>query len=120
MHVKIVSHDANKSQSASNIMQYLDKENENEKLKNEHLILEGKEDEISANSVEYFFNQDYNPYDLEDPNSRINVFEAADSLDKNRGTQNLSSSNFYMLNISPSQQELEHMEKIAVEELINR
>ena len=35
MHVKIVSHDANKSQSASNIMQYLDKENENEKLKNE-------------------------------------------------------------------------------------
>ena len=120
MHVKIVSHDANKSQSASNIMQYLDKENEKEKLKNEHLILEGKEDEISPNSVEYFFNQDYNPYDLEDPNSKINVFEAADNLDKNRGTQNLSSSNFYMLNISPSQQELEHMEKIAVEELTNR
>jgi len=120
MHVKIVSHDAKKSQSAANIMQYLDKENENEKLKNEHLILEGKEDEINPNSVEYFFNQDYNPYDLEDPNSRINVFEAADNLDKNRGTQNLSSSNFYMLNISPSQQELEHMEKIAVEELVNR
>ncbi|WP_123855570.1 DUF5712 family protein [Chryseobacterium shandongense] len=120
MHVKIVSHDAKKSQSASNIMQYLDKENEKEKLKNEHLILEGKENEINPNSVEYFFNQDYNPYDLEDPNSKINVFEAADNLDKNRGTQNLSSSNFYMLNISPSQQELEHMEKIAIEELTNR
>lgn len=120
MHVKIVSHDAKKSQSASNIMQYLDKENEKEKLKNEHLILEDEEDEINPSSVEYFFNQDYNPYDLEDANSKINVFEAADNLDKNRGTQNLSSSNFYMLNISPSQQELEHMEKIAIEELTNR
>lgn len=120
MHVKIVSHDAKKSHSASNIMQYLDKENEKEKLKNEHLILDGKEEEINPNSVEYFFNQDYNPLDLNDPNSKINVFEAAENLDKNRGTQSLNSSNFYMLNISPSQQELEHMEKIAIDELTNR
>lgn len=74
MHVKIVSHDAKKSHSASNIMQYLDKENEKEKLKNEHLILDGKEDEINPNSVEYFFNQDYDPLDLNDPNSKINVW----------------------------------------------
>lgn len=120
MYVKIVSHDASKSQSSSNIMQYLEKENEKKKLENEHLILEGKEDEINPNSVEYFFNQDYNPNDLEDPNSKINVYEAAAKLDGNRGTQNLSSSNFYMLNISPSQKELEHMETIAVEELKKR
>lgn len=120
MHVKIVSHDAKKSHSASQIMQYLDKENEKEKLKNEHLILDGKEEEINPNSVEYFFNQDYNPLDLNDLNSKINVFEAAENLDKNRGTQSLNSSNFYMLNISPSQQELEHMEKIAIDELTNR
>ncbi len=120
MYVNIISHDTTKSKSASNIMQYLEKENEKEKLKNEELILEGKEDEINPNSVEYFFNQDFNPYDLADPNSRINMFEASQKLDENRGTQNLSSSNFYMLNISPSQKELEHMEKIAIEELENR
>lgn len=120
MYVNIISHDTTKSKSASNIMQYLEKENEKEKLKNEELILEGKEDEINPNSVEYFFNQDFNPYDLSDPNSRINMFEASQKLDENRGTQNLSSSNFYMLNISPSQKELEHMEKISIEELENR
>lgn len=101
-------------------MQYLEKENEKEKLKNEELILEGREDEINTNSVEYFFNQDFNPYDLEDPNSRVNVFEASKMLDENRGTQNLSASNFYMLNISPSQKELEHMENISIDELKNR
>jgi len=120
MHVKIVSHDAEKSQSSSNIMQYLDKENEKKKIENDHLILNGKEEEINPNSVEYFFNQDYNPYDLEDPNSKINVYEASEKLDGNRGTQNLASSNFYMLNISPSQKELEHMDTIAVEELNKR
>jgi len=120
MYLNIISHDAGKSKSASNIMQYLDKENEKEKLKNQELILEGKDDEINPNSVEYFFNQDYNPKDLLDPNSKINVFEASENLDNNRGTQNLASSNFYMLNISPSQKELEHLEKIAVEELKNR
>jgi len=120
MHVKIVSHDASKSQSSSNIIQYLDKENEKKKIENEHLILEGKEEEINPNSVEYFFNQDYNPYDLEDPNSKVNVYEASSKLDANRGTQNLSASNFYMLNISPSQQELEHMQMIALDELKNR
>lgn len=120
MHVKIVSHDASKSQSSSNIIQYLDKENEKKKIENEHLILEEKEEEINPNSVEYFFNQDYNPYDLEDPNSKVNVYEASSKLDANRGTQNLSASNFYMLNISPSQQELEHMQMIALDELKNR
>lgn len=120
MYLNIIPHDAGKSKSASNIMQYLDKENEKEKLKNQELILEGKEDEINPNSVEYFFNQDYNPKDLSDPNSKVNVFEASENLDNNRGTQNLASSNFYMLNISPSQKELEHLEKIAVDELKNR
>lgn len=120
MYLNIISHDAGKSKSASNIMQYLDKENEREKLKNEELILEGKEEEINPNSVEYFFNQDYNPKDLSDPNSKINLFAASENLDNNRGTQNLASSNFYMLNISPSQKELEHLENIAIEELKNR
>ena len=89
MHVKIVSHDASKSQSSSNIIQYLDKENEKKKIENEHLILDGKEEEINPNSVEYFFNQDYNPYDLEDPNSKVNVYEASSKLDANRGVNSI-------------------------------
>ncbi|MRM84279.1 DUF5712 family protein [Riemerella anatipestifer] len=120
MYLNIISHDAKKSVSSSNIFQYLDKENSEEKLKNQNLIAEGKEEEINPNSVEHFFNQDFNPYDLEDKNSMIDVYEASMQIDKNRGTQSLSSSNFYMLNISPSQKELEHMEKIAIEELENR
>ena len=43
-----------------------------------------------------------------------------DELDNNRGSQKLSSSNFFMLNISPSKLELEHMEKLAEIELKNR
>lgn len=120
MYVNIISHDSTKSKSATNIMQYLEKENEREKLKNEELILNGKVDEINPNSVEYFFNQDFNPNYLLDPNSKINMYEASENLDRNRGTQNLASSNFYMLNISPSQKELEHLDKIAEEELKNR
>ncbi|MDY3538176.1 DUF5712 family protein [Riemerella anatipestifer] len=120
MYSNFISHDAEKSVSSSNIFQYLDKENSEEKLKNQSLIAEGKEEEINPNSVEHFFNQDFNPYDLEDKNSMIDVYEASMQIDKNRGTQSLSSSNFYMLNISPSQKELKHMEKIAIEELENR
>lgn len=118
MYINITSHEAKKSQSSSNIFLYLDKENQEQKLKNE--ILEGKEDEINPNSVEYFFNQDYNPYDLNDENSRVDIYEASEKIDKNRGTQNLSSSNFYMLNVSPSEKELKHMEKIAEDELDSR
>lgn len=120
MYVNITPHNAKKSQSSSNIFQYLDKENQEQKLKNEYLILEGKEEEINPNSVEHFFNQDYNPYDLNDKNAMVNIYEASEQIDKNRGTQNLSSSNFYMLNISPSEKELQHMEKIAEEELESR
>lgn len=67
-----------------------------------------------------FFNQNFNPYDLNDPNSNIDIYNASMNIDKNRGTQKLDASNFFMLNISPSQNELEHMETIAIDELNNR
>lgn len=120
MHVKFIRHDTSKSISSSNTMLYLDKENQFEKVKNQHLILDGREDEIEPYSVENFFNQNFNPYDLNDPNSNIDIYNASMNIDKNRGTQKLDASNFFMLNISPSQNELEHMETIAIDELNNR
>lgn len=120
MHGKFVSHDTSKSVSSSNMMQYLDKENEKAKIQNQHLILDGKADEINPYSVENFFNENFDPSDLDDPNSNIDVYTASEKLDKNRGTQKLDSSNFFMLALNPSQKELEHMQKIAIDELNGR
>lgn len=120
MHGKFVSHDTSKSVSASNMMQYLDKENEEAKIKNQHLILEGRADDINPHSVENFFNENFNANDLNDPNSNIDVYTAAQKLDENRGTQKLDSSNFFMLALNPSQKELEHMQKISIDEINDR
>lgn len=120
MHANISSHNSAKGVSSGNVFDYLEKENRLEKIGNNNLILEGREEEINPLSEEHFFNQDFNPYDLNDKNSLISQFEAASEIDTNRGTQNLKSSNFYMLNINPSIAEQLHMEKIAVEELNNR
>lgn len=120
MYLNITSHNAKVSPSSSGVFAYLEKENAYAKIKNQHLILDGKEEEIDQYSEEHFFNQNFNPYDLDDPNSKINQWEASEAIDKNRGTQSLKSANFYMLNLSPSQKEQEHMEKLAIEELANR
>lgn len=120
MHANIISHNSATGISSGNTLDYLEKENRNEKILNNHLILEGKEDEINPNSEEHFFSQDFNPYDLSDKNSLISQLEATYEIDNNRGTQNLKSSNFYMLNLNPSLSEQLHMENIAMEELKSR
>lgn len=121
MYINFISHSAVKSPSSSNVFHYLEKENEMAKLKNKTLFLEGRENEVNKNLEEYFFNQDFDINNqLNDPNGKIDVFMASEQIDENRGTQNLSSSNFYMLNISPSENELKHMEKLAEQELDRR
>ena len=120
MHANISGHNSAKGVSSGNVFDYLDKENRFDKISNNHLISENREEEINPFSEEHFFNQDFNPYDLNDKNSLVSQFEAASEIDKNRGTQNLKSSNFYMLNINPSTAEQLHMENIAVEELNSR
>lgn len=120
MYLNIISHNAKNYQSSSNVFLYLDKENQQEKLHHQNLISEGRADEINPNTVEHFFNQNFNPYDLNDVNSKIDVYQASEMIDKNRGSKSLSSSNFYMINVAPSEQELEHMKSIAVDELKNR
>lgn len=67
-------------------------------------------------SKEPFFNGD----SLENPDLILDKNEIISSLDKNRGSQKLKSSNYYMLTISPSKKELEHMEDISLEELEKR
>lgn len=121
MYLNIISHNPSKSSiSASNVMNYLEKENRQQKIRNQELIAEGREDEVQEHDIEYFFNQDFDPKNVNDSNGLINEFEASAQLDSNRGAKSLKESNFYMLNISPSHKELKHIEKIAVKELESR
>ncbi|MET7038772.1 DUF5712 family protein [Elizabethkingia miricola] len=112
-------HNAKEGSSSGGLFHYLEKENQGRIIENQNLVLEGKEIE-EGKDIEYFFNEDFNPYDLSDPNSKINVFEAIDKIDNNRGSKSFKDSNFYLLNIAPSQKELRHLEALAVAELESR
>lgn len=105
MHVSFTAHDAKSSTSSSNLIEYLDKENQLNNVNNE------------VNNYENYFDTNY---DSVNSNQKIDAQEIINNLDSNRGSQKLSSSNFYMINISPSKYELEHMEKIAEKELNSR
>ncbi|MCS7369697.1 DUF5712 family protein [Elizabethkingia anophelis] len=113
-------HSAKDGSSSSKIFQYLEKENTGRILSNQQKILEGEVIEEDKEGVEYFFNQDMNPYDLQDENSRVNVYDAISAIDNNRGTKSLTDSNFYMLNLSPEFKEQKHIENLAIEELKSR
>ena len=71
-------------------------------------------------SSENFFTQDFTLDNLFDESSNTSVLSAIQQLDNNRGTQGLNASNFYMINLAPNTKELEHLERIAVEELERR
>ena len=103
MNIKFIAHDAKSSSSCSGLVEYLNKENE-----------------IDTDKVrlqENFFNQEYSETQ---PLQNIKMDDVKDTIDSNRGSRKLSESNFYMLNISPSKDELKHLEKIAVAELTQR
>ena len=103
MNIKFIAHDAKSSSSCSGLVEYLNKENE-----------------IDTDKVrlqENFFNQEYTE---SQPLQNIEMDDVKDIIDSNRGSRKLSESNFYMLNISPSKDELTHLEKIAVAELTQR
>lgn len=104
MYINFTSHSTEKSISSSDLFNYLEKENSGF-------------DKGSKTEEEFFFNQNMNLEILRDKNSRISMTDAIQQIDENRGTQNLKSSNFYMLNVSPSEKELRHLESVAVAEL---
>ena len=103
--------------SSRNIFDYLDKENQAEKEKD---ILAWQVGAISLEEVEQkfyhydnLFNQDFDIEKLDDKKKHISVETASRMIDENRGTQRKTEANFYMMNISPSAQELAHLEKQA-------
>ena len=95
MYAKIQSHDASFSTSSKSAVEYLSKEN---------------------GGLGKFFSHDYTFENQREFNAR----ETIDSLDENRGRQNLRASNYYMLTLSPSKKELAHIEKLAEHELNSR
>lgn len=103
MHVSITAHNTAQSTSSANLVSYLEKEN---KIIDENIY-----------NNESFFNTDY---ESNIDNLQLQNDEIVKSLDNNRGHQVLQSSNYFMLNISPSFSELKHMEDIAKEELNRR
>ncbi len=105
MHISFTAHKADSSTSSSNLVEYLDKENQLNNINSEQ------------KDYENFFDGAYNSVN---PFQEIETGTIINELDNNRGSQKLTSSNFYMLNISPSKFELDHMEKLAEKELKNR
>ena len=102
MYVSITNHKpTNTNSSVAIVVDYLDKEN---KVPNEDGLFLKEE----------FFNSDFNSANLE---QEIDKNKIISDLNSNRGTRKESESNFYMLNIAPSPNELKHMEKIAEDKL---
>jgi Family of unknown function (DUF5712) len=102
MYINYTAHSPSTSLSCTSLIEYLDKENQIENSKKD------------IKSLEYFFNSDYDSINSE---QELKTQDVIHSIDNNRGSQKLSSSNFFMINISPSPSELKHMENIAVETL---
>lgn len=105
MHISYTAHNSKSSTSSSNLIEYLDKENQ----------IDNNTDEVKK--IEQFFNSDYDSKNLE---NEISTNDIINNLDSNRGSQKLSSSNYFMLNVSPSFYELKHMENVAIQELNKR
>ncbi|NJM80500.1 MAG: hypothetical protein HC854_14395 [Flavobacterium sp.] len=105
MHISYTAHNSKSSTSCSNLIEYLDKENQ----------IKNNTDEVKK--IEYFFNSEYDSVNSE---NEISTTDIINELDNNRGSQKLSSSNYYMMNVSPSFYELKHMENIAIQELNKR
>lgn len=71
-------------------------------------------------TVEYLTKEDYEKdqsYFFNNDNQLIESEKAFQMIDDNKGSHSNSVSKFYMINISPSKQELEHLEKLADEYL---
>lgn len=102
MHLNFSSHKADKNLSSFDVFNYLEKEN------------------LDKNFSENFFNGDVNFMELDDPNNKIDMLEAVYKIDNNKGILPLKSSNFFLMNLSPSEKELLHLQDLADQELKRR
>lgn len=79
----------------------------------------------SAKQVEYLTKEDYelseeNQYFFNNDTNDINLEDAIKMIDDNKGSHANTQSKFYMMNISPSQKELDHVSKLTDEFLNER
>ncbi|WP_313384467.1 DUF5712 family protein [Chishuiella sp.] len=104
MYINFNSSNNSSNKSSKTIFEYLSKENNS--LKNKSLLFNN----------ENFFSNDF---DVEKNNgSEIEKQFCIDEIDNNLGSRHKDKeSNFYILNISPSNKELEHLENKAIEVL---
>lgn len=128
MYVKFTAHNPTQNGTSSRaIFDYLDKENQAQRdrdiqeWQNGDISAERRE-ELLQNFYNYdnLFNQDFDLNNLDDKKNHISVETAFRMIDENKGTQKNKDANFYMLNVSPSAKELEHLEKQAEEILDER
>ena len=128
MYVKFTAHSPSKNGASSRaIFDYLDKENQAQRDRDIQEwrngdISEERREELLQNFYNYdnLFNQDFDLNNLDDKKNHISVETAFRMIDENKGTRSSKESNFYMLNVSPSAKELEHLEKQAEEILAER
>lgn len=121
MHISFTKHDPNISSSSKGVMEYLEKENYGREKELENFFDEVEEleennfDEQLENQNKFFSNEENGT------DKFYNQKEATDSIDNNKSSRHKENqSNFFMINVSPSKEELEHLKNIADVELKNR
>ncbi len=115
MHVSIQKQSV--SGSSSSLFMYLDKENEMKEQEAYDAYMNDLIDEYIVDELQdsqLFFNQELNNDDKE---KFFKFNEATKAIDENVGDKKEEKENFYLINISPSKDELEHLMKGVNEEI---
>lgn len=122
MHVSFTKHNPTISSSSKSIMEYLEKENNAREKDLENYLDDLKEleennfDEQLEKQNKFFSNAE-----KDSEEKFYSQIEATDAIDNNSSSRHKETqSNFYMMNVSPSKQELEHLQKIVDVELKNK
>ncbi|MBP0611924.1 hypothetical protein J8J42_02550 [Chryseobacterium sp. cx-311] len=121
MHISFTKHNPDLSQSCKNVAEYLGKENYGREQIIEAYFQELEE--LSGNS----FDENLERQNLffssgkEDEEIYLSQEEATDLIDNNSSSRHRQTqSNFFILNVSPSKDELDHLEAVSERELKNR
>lgn len=122
MHISFTKHNPNISSSSKAVMEYLEKENNGREKEIENYLDDVKEleenkfDEQLEKQNKFFSNAE------QDQEEKFySQVEATDAIDGNSSSRHKESqSNFFMMNVSPSKQELDHLKKIVDVELKNK
>lgn len=119
MHISFTPHNTEISTSCKNVIEYLEKENNSRDNEFENILdeyeelKESKFDEQIGNQNKFFTNTD------EVGNEKfVDSVDATDAIDNNLSSRAKDKeSKFFMLNISPSKEEIEHLNLIVDKEL---